>query len=109
MSAISSAFMGRPSRKSRAWICDTVRFPPQRDPISPQCSTKRRPTGVSASARGSLRMLSTRAIGGLHLTFRLLLSYISVKTEITEGIGMVVLVLGGRGFIGRHVVDALIA
>jgi uncharacterized protein YbjT (DUF2867 family) len=35
------------------------------------------------------------------------LSYISVKTEIKEGRVMNVLVLGGRGFIGRHVALAL--
>jgi uncharacterized protein YbjT (DUF2867 family) len=34
-------------------------------------------------------------------------SYISVKTEINERTEMNVLVLGGRGFIGRHVVAAL--
>jgi uncharacterized protein YbjT (DUF2867 family) len=37
------------------------------------------------------------------------LSYISVNTEIKEGIEMRILVLGGRGFIGRNIVSALIA
>src|SRR5690348_2612972 len=35
--AISSASSGRGERKSRAWIWATVRFTPQRVPISPQC------------------------------------------------------------------------
>src|SRR5205809_146333 len=80
--AISSACIGRPSRKSSAWICDTVRFTPQRQPISPQCSTKRRPTALIASAKGSACSFAACAIE--ILDNRLLLSYISVKTEVTE-------------------------
>src|SRR6266568_2130944 len=109
-SAISSACIRRPSRKSSAWICDTVRFTPQRQPISPQCSTKRRPTAPIVSARGSARSFAACAIE--ILDNRLLLSYISVKTEITEHharrLKMTTLVLGGAGFIGRHVAAALV-
>src|SRR5438105_10320841 len=91
-------------RKSSAWSCDTVRFTPQRQPISPQCSTKRRPGTPSASVSGSAS-LCTVAIDR-----RLVLSYISVKTELTEEEqAMRVLVLGGTGFIGRHVAAALAA
>src|SRR5260221_2114129 len=107
--AISSACIGRPSRKSSAWICDTVRFTPQRQPISPQCSTKRRPTAPIVSARGSACSFAVCAME--ILDNRLLLSYISVKTEITEYNArrpkMTTLVLGGAGFIGRHVAAAL--
>src|SRR5450830_770240 len=37
VSTICSAFSGALARNSSAWICATVRFTPQRVPISPQC------------------------------------------------------------------------
>jgi len=43
------------------------------------------------------------------LDLTLLLAYISVNTEIIEGRAMLVLVLGGAGFIGRQVVAELLA
>ena len=53
VSAISSACIGRPAWNSSAWICATVRFTPQREPISPQCRMKRRLSGDSGSWTGS--------------------------------------------------------
>src|SRR5688500_3728431 len=101
--AISSACMGRPTRNSSAWICATVRFTPQRQPISPQCRTKRRPGPPTMSPR-----LSGTARKVAFIDASLVLPYISVKTETTERTTMRMLVLGGSGFIGRQAAAALL-
>src|SRR5688572_4759900 len=108
-SAMRSACSGTVDRNSRAWTCATVRLTPQREPISPQCMTKRRWIGLSASPIASVAGTAMRLVpvGGLRAWCRRRIFLSRQKCLTGREQTMRVLVLGGAGFIGRHAVAAL--